>query len=140
MCYNEIVVHLSLTNFIKSITEPATVRIKRLLELISSYSLNLYYINGKDMVLSDFLSRQSNDNSNPHEIIPICFILHKVLQEKYYKIENYLVQMRSQTQSSGIKFLDVHSMRKNLDPKNKTRKTTCQSHKRYCSKAVHRSG
>ena len=30
---------------------------KRLLELISSYSFHLYYIKGKDMVLSDFLAR-----------------------------------------------------------------------------------
>ena len=47
--------HQSLTYIIKSKIEPATVRIKRLLELISSYSFNLYYIKGKDMVLSDFL-------------------------------------------------------------------------------------
>ena len=32
--------------------EPATIRIKRLLELISSYSFNLYYMKGKDMVLT----------------------------------------------------------------------------------------
>ena len=25
------------------------------------------------MILSDFLSRQKHDNSNPHEIIPISF-------------------------------------------------------------------
>ena len=62
--------HLSLTHIILSKAEPATIRIKRLLELISSYSFNLHYIKGKDMVLSDFLSRQSNDESNPHEIIP----------------------------------------------------------------------
>ena len=31
-------------------------RIKQLLDLISSYSFNLYYMKGKDMVLSDFLS------------------------------------------------------------------------------------
>ena len=46
--------YLSLTHIIKSKAEPATTRIKRLLELISSYSFNLYYIKGKDMVLSDF--------------------------------------------------------------------------------------
>ena len=69
--FDAIVDHLSLTHIIKSKAEPATVRIKRLLELISSYSFNLYYIKGKDMVLSDFLSRQNNDYSNPHEIIPI---------------------------------------------------------------------
>ena len=60
--------HLSLTHMIKSKAEPATIRIKRLLELISSYSFNLYYIKGKEMVLSDFFSRQNNDYSDPHEI------------------------------------------------------------------------
>ena len=68
------------------------------------------------MVLSDFLSRQNNDNSNPHEIIPMSFNMHKVLQENYYKIDSYLVQTRSQTQSSGIKLPEVHGMRKYLDP------------------------
>ena len=71
--FDAIVDHLSLTHVIKSIAEPATIRIKRLLELISSYSFNLYYIKGKEMVLSDFLSRQNHNNSNPHEIIPISF-------------------------------------------------------------------
>ena len=46
-------------------------RIKTLLELISSYSLNLYYMKGKDMTLSDFLSRQKNDDSNPHVIVAL---------------------------------------------------------------------
>ena len=46
--------HLSLTHSIKSKAEPAIIRIKRLLELISFYSFNLYYIKGKYMVLSDF--------------------------------------------------------------------------------------
>ena len=55
--FNAIVDHLSLTHIIKSKAEPATIRIRRLLELISSYSFNLYYIKGKDIVLSDFLSR-----------------------------------------------------------------------------------
>ena len=44
------------------------------------------------MVLSDFLSRQNNDDSNPHEIIPISFNMYQVLHEKYYTTENYLVQ------------------------------------------------
>ena len=43
------------------------------------------------MVLSDFLSRQNNDESNPHEIIPISFNMHQVLHENYYNIENYLL-------------------------------------------------
>ena len=45
--FNAVVDHLSLTNIIKSKAEPATISIKRLLELISSYSFNLYYIKGE---------------------------------------------------------------------------------------------
>ena len=67
------------------------------------------------MVLSDFLSRQNND-SNPHEIIPISFNMHKILHKKYYNIENYLVQTKFQAKSSGIKLPEVHGMRKYLDP------------------------
>ena len=51
------------------------------------------------MVLSDFLSRQNNDNNNPHEIIPISFNMHKVLYENYYNIDSYVVQTRSQARS-----------------------------------------
>ena len=114
--------HLSLTHLIKSKVEPATIRIKRLLELISSYSFNLYYIKGKDMVLSDFLSRQNNDSSNPHEIIPISFNMHQVLHKNYHDTEKYLVQTRSQARSSGIALLEVHGMEKNLDPNIKPEK------------------
>ena len=67
------------------------------------------------MVLSDFLSRQTNNYSNPHEIIPISFNMHRMLQENHYKIDSYLVQTRSQARSSGIKLPEVHGMRKNLD-------------------------
>ena len=45
--FDVIVDHLSLTHIIKSKAEPATIRIKRLLELVSFYSFNLYYIKGK---------------------------------------------------------------------------------------------
>ena len=69
--FDAIVDHLALTHIIKSKAEPATTRIKRLLEVISSYSFNLYYMKGKDMILIDFLSQQKNDDSNPSEIIPI---------------------------------------------------------------------
>ena len=54
--FDAIVDHLALTHIIKSKVEPVTTKIKRLLELISSYSFNLYYMKGKDMILSDFLS------------------------------------------------------------------------------------
>ena len=72
--------------------------------------------------MGDFLSRQTNDNGNPHEIIPISFNMHEVSQENYYKIDSYLVQTRSQARSGGIKLPGVHGMRKNLDPNIKLEK------------------
>ena len=45
--------------------------------------------------------------------------MHNVLHNIYYNIgetERYLVQMRSQTKSSGVKLPEVHGIRKNLDP------------------------
>ena len=43
------------------------------------------------MLLSAFLSRQDNNNSNPHEIISISFNMYQVLHEKYYNTESYVV-------------------------------------------------
>ena len=74
------------------------MRIKLLLEVLSSYSFNLYYIKGKNMILSDFLSGQRVDDSNPCEIIPISFNMRDVLREMYYNLKSigakdrYLVQ------------------------------------------------
>ena len=75
--FDTVVDHLAITHIMRSKAEPVTTRIKRLIELLSTYSFNLYYIKGKDMVLSDFLSRQKTDSSNPHEIIPISFTVTK---------------------------------------------------------------
>ena len=115
-----VVDHLAIMHIMRSKVQPATTRIKRLLEVLSSYSFNLYYIKGKDMVLSDFLLRQNIDDSNLHEIIPISFNLRTVLQEKYYNLEEkkekYMIQTRSQTKASSVQLPEVHGTRKKLDP------------------------
>ena len=141
--FDAIVDHLAITCIMKSKAGPATTRIKRLLELLSSYSFNLYCIKGKDMVLSNFLSRQKTDDSNPYEIIPISFSLRRVLCENYYRLneltrtidtktDQYLVQTRSQAKSSGVKVPEVHGADKGLiphvkpeHPKSVTTPTTC---------------
>ena len=120
--FDAIVDHLALTHIIKSKAEPATTRIKRLLELISSYSFNLYYMKGKDMILSDFLSWQRNDNSDPSEIIPISFNVYNILEGNrnlgmHKKNEGkFLIQTHSQAKMSGTTLLEVHRVRKKLDP------------------------
>ena len=77
------------------------------------------------MVLSDFLSRQKMDDSNPHELIPISFSLKSQVSDYFYCIDNginlprkdkHLVQTRSQVRSSGIRLLEIHGANKGLDP------------------------
>ena len=41
--FDMIIDQLAITHIMKSKAEPATIRIKRVLELLSSYSFNLYY-------------------------------------------------------------------------------------------------
>ena len=55
--FDAVVAHLAITN-----------RIKRLLEVLGAYSFNLYYIKGKDMILSDFLSRQDINDKDRRDI------------------------------------------------------------------------
>ena len=40
------------------------------------------------MVLSDFLSRQKTDDSNPHELIPISYSLRDQVSDYFYHIDN----------------------------------------------------
>ena len=116
--FDAIVDHLAIMHIMKSKMEPTTNRFKRLLELLTSYFFNLYYMKGKDMVLIDFLSRQRVDDGDPHEIIPMSFNMKETLKQKYYKVEEdkFLVQTRPQTKSSGIKLLAVHRATKTLVP------------------------
>ena len=86
--FDAVIDHLAITHIMRSKAEPATTRIKRLIELLSPYSFHLYYIKGKDMILSDFLSRQKTADSNPHEIIPISFALKSLMGNQFYQINN----------------------------------------------------
>ena len=101
--FDAVVDHLAITHIRKSKMEPATNRIKRLLEILSSYSFNLYYIKGKDMILSDFLLRQIEDDSSPHEFIPISFNIQDMLQDNYHQLamNTYNVQTRAQAKAQA---------------------------------------
>ena len=81
--FDAVVNHLAIMQIMKSKMESATNRIKRLLETLSTYFFNLYYIKGKAKFLSDFLSRQHGDRSDPHQIIPISFNMKEILRKNY---------------------------------------------------------
>ena len=104
--FDAVVDHLAITQIMRSRVEPVANKIKRLLEVLGTYSFNLYYIKGKDMVLSDFLSRQDPGKEDTKEIIPISFNMRSVLQARYYNVgeskDKYMVQTTSQTKASGV--------------------------------------
>ena len=99
--FDAVVDHLAITHVMKSKMEPATNKIKRLLEILSSYLFSLYYIKGKDMILSDFLSRQIEYDSNPHEIIPISFNIWDILQDNYHQLTTDTYNMETRAQAKG---------------------------------------
>ena len=74
------------------------------------------------MILSDFLSWQKNDDSDPSEIIPISFNAYGILEENrdvdMFKKneEKFLIQTRSQAKTNGTNLPGVHGVRKMLDP------------------------
>ena len=118
--FDVVVDHLAITQIMRSKVKPASNRIKGLLEVLNAYPFTLYYIKGKDMVLSDFLSRQDPGDEDTKEIIPISFNMKSILQDKCYNIDEnmdkYMVHTRSQTKASGVELPEVHCSRKRLDP------------------------
>ena len=73
------------------------------------------------MILSDFLSRQIEDDSDPYEIIPISFNIREILQESYHNIikDTYMVQTRSQAkaQTNASTIQGTNSAMQKVTPK-----------------------
>ena len=59
--------HAAVVQIMKAKTEPATTRIMRLLDRLSAHSFNLYYVKGRDMILSDYLSRHRQKDLDQSE-------------------------------------------------------------------------
>ena len=111
--------HVAVTQIMKAKTEPATTRIMRLLDRLSAYSFNLYYVKGRDMIVADYLSRHRNKDLDSSELIPIsfcCLNLFRNLLETEHGLEVYNIGTRSSTKASGEKPPEVHGADKPLDP------------------------
>ena len=60
--------------------EPPTLRPKKLIEVLSQSSFKVIFLRGKDMTISDFLSRHpGHDLASQNEIIPILFQIRELL-------------------------------------------------------------
>ena len=107
----------------KAKTEPVTTRIMRLLDRLSEHSFNLYYDEGRDMILADYLSRNRSKDIDPSELIPIsfcCMNVYRGLLDSGIGLEVYNIGTRSSTKASGEKLPEVHGADKSLDPNLKT--------------------
>ena len=70
--------HSALVHILKAKREPPTLRLKKLIENLSEYKFDIYFLKGKEMHISDFLSRHPDDEGSPNEIIPIAFMLQEI--------------------------------------------------------------
>ena len=117
--FDAAVYHVTVPQIMKAKTEPATTRIMRLLDRLSAYSFNLYYAKGRDMILSDYLSRHRQKDLNPSELIPISFCCLEVysgfIDDKIGE-DIFCIKTRSSAKASGDEVGEVHWANKPLDP------------------------
>ena len=111
--------HVAVAQIMKAKTEPATTRIMRLLDRLSSYTFNLYFVKGRDMMLADYLSRNRSKDIDPSELIPVsfcCMDVYRGLLNTEIGLEVCNIGTRSSTKASGEKPPEVHGADKPLDP------------------------
>ena len=66
--------HSALIHIVKAKREPPTLRLQKLIEHLMDYKFIIRLQKGKELHVTDFLSRHpDNDNDSPNEIIPISF-------------------------------------------------------------------
>ena len=83
-----IVIIQQLVHILKAKRELPTLRLKKLIENLSEYKFDIYFLKGKEMHIYDFLSRHPDDEDSPNEIIPIAFMLRELEQPDFP--ENFL--------------------------------------------------
>ena len=111
--------HAAVAQIMKAKTEPATTRIMRLLDRLSAYSFNLYYVKGREMILSDYLSRHRQKDLDPSELIPInscCMKTYRSFIADKIGEDIFCVKTRASAKASGETVGEVHGADKPLDP------------------------
>ena len=72
---------------------------------------------GKDLILSDFLSRVTVDDADPSQCIPISFDPFQLMHDHLNCLkDSFIITTRSKSKDSGITLPEVHSATKCLDP------------------------
>ena len=79
--------------------EPPTLRLKKLIENLSYYKFDTKFLRGKDMFVSNFLSRHpDNEESCNDPIIPVAFIMKEIVlpehSSKFMERLNFMLDTR----------------------------------------------
>ena len=86
-----------------------------LLDRLSSYSFNLYYVKGRDMILADYLSRHRHPDNDPSELIPISFC-PMTIHMSLMKNDTLHIDTHSNTKASGETHLKYMVLINDLNP------------------------
>ena len=119
--------HAAVAQIMKAKAKPATTRIKCLLECLASYSFNLYYVKGKDMILADYLSHHHRHSNDPNDLIPISFHLTRPVHIDPATPRCLPMLTCHSEKAIGVDPPPVHGAEKGIDPHKKPEHQKCSS-------------
>ena len=71
--------HSALVHIMNGKKEPPTLRLKKLIENLSDFKSDIKFLRGKDMFVSDFLSRHPDSEESCNDpIIPVAFLMKEI--------------------------------------------------------------
>ena len=120
--------HAAVAQIMKAKAEPANTRIKCLLKHLTSFSFNLYYVKGKDMILADYLSHHRCRSDEPNDLIPISFHLTHPIHIDPITPRCLPMMTHHTAKAVGVEPPPVHRAKKGIDPHKKPEHQNCSSH------------
>ena len=100
--------HLAVIQILEAKNEPATPRTIRLLDQLSSYSFDIYFVKGKDMVLVDYFSRHRESDDDPYELVPVSFCCFEIYLSQLRLDTLNVYSPRSKSKEAGEIVPQVH--------------------------------
>ena len=71
--------HSALVHIMNGKKEPPTLKLKKLIENLSDFKFDIKFLRGKDMFVSDFLSRHPDSEESCNDpIIPVAFLMKEI--------------------------------------------------------------
>ena len=101
--FDVILDHSALVYILKAKREPPTLRIKKILEHLSMYCFTAHFLKGKEMFVSDFLSRHVGSEKYTDEVLPVSlFSDATTAHDRYTEKELSAIATQMNKQSSQV--------------------------------------